>query len=122
MLDILLFIVTTDINVMVAESTGVAQVEDLMGSLGIEDIAVQASADEPSAVEFIAAPFAVEATTTAVPGVLASASASEESVVGLVPAQVESALVSVGVTHPVIKRGSGSAPAGSFPATTSWKN
>ena len=118
----LLLIVTTDINVMVAESTGVAQVEDLMGSLGTEDSAVQASADEPTAVEFVASHVAVEATTTANPEMLASASASEEPVVGLVPVQVESAPVSVGVTRPVIKRGSGSAPGGSFPATTSWKN
>ena len=70
----LLFIVTTDINVIVAESTGVAQVEDLMGSLGAEDGAVQASADEPSVVEFVAAPVSVEATTTAVTEVLALAS------------------------------------------------
>ena len=42
---------------------------------------------------------------------------SEEPVVGLVPAQVESTPISVGVTHPVIDRGSGSALTGSSPAT-----
>ena len=36
----LIFIVTADINVMVAESSGVAQVEDPMGSLSAEDNAV----------------------------------------------------------------------------------
>ena len=40
MLNTLLFIITTDINIMVAESTGVAQVEDPMESLGAEDNAV----------------------------------------------------------------------------------
>jgi len=85
MLNTLLLIVTTDINVMVAESTGVAQVEDLMGSLGTEDSAVQASANEPSAVEFVVAPVAMEATTTAVPEVLPLASVAEEPVVGLIP-------------------------------------
>jgi len=39
-LNTLLFIVTTNINVMVAESTGVAQVEDPMESLGAKDSAV----------------------------------------------------------------------------------
>ena len=40
---------------MVAESTGVAQVEDPVPSIGAEDDAVQTSAGEPSAVEFAAA-------------------------------------------------------------------
>ena len=52
----LFFIVIIDINVMVAESTGVTQVEDPMASLGAEDITVQTSAGEPSVVEFVAVP------------------------------------------------------------------
>jgi len=68
-------------------------------------------------VEFVATSVAMEATVTTVLEVLASASASEEPVVGLIPTQVESAPASVGVTRPVIERGSRSAPAGSSPAT-----
>jgi len=86
-------------------------------SIGAEDDTVQTSVGEPSAVEFVTAPVAAEATTTTVPEVLATALASEEPVVGLIPAQVESAPVSVGVTRPVIERGPGSAPAGSSPST-----
>ena len=76
----------TDINVMVAESTEIAQVEDPATSIGAEDSAVQTSAGEPSVVEFAATSVAVEATTTDVPEVLASASLSEEPIVGLVSA------------------------------------
>ena len=50
------FIVILDINVMVAESIVVAQVEDPVASTSAEDIAVHTSAGEPSAVEFVAAP------------------------------------------------------------------
>ena len=100
-----------------AESTGVAQVEDPTASIGAEDSVVQTSAGEPSAVEFAAAFVTMEATTTDVPEVLASAALSEEPVVGLVPAQVESTPVSVGVTHPIIERGSRSTLAGLSPAT-----
>jgi len=116
-LNTLLFIITTDIKVMVAESTGIAQVEDPMESLGAEDNAVQTSAGKPSAVEFVATSVAVEATTTTIPEVLASVSESKEPVVGLIPIQVESTLASVGVTHPFIERESGSALAGASPAT-----
>jgi len=100
-----------------AESTGVAQVEDPTASIGAEDSVVQTSAGEPSAVEFAAASVTVKATTTDVLEVLASAALSEDSVVGLVPAQVESTPVFVGVTRPVIEMGSESALAGSSPTT-----
>jgi len=92
---------------MIAESTGVAQVEDSAASIRAEDSAVQTSAGESSTVEFVVASVAVEATITNVPEVLASAALSEEPVVGLVPAQVESTPISVGVTRPVIEMGSG---------------
>jgi len=82
-------------------------------SIGVEDGAVQTSAGESSAVEFVAAPVAVEATTTTIPEVLAMAAVSEEPVVGLIPTKIESAPISVDITHPIIERGSGSAPAGS---------
>ena len=73
-------------------------------------------------MEFVATSVAMEAATTTVSEVLASASASEDPVVSLVPTRVESAPVSVDVTRLVIERGSRSAPAGSSPAPTSWKN
>ena len=56
MLNTLLFIITTDINVMVAESTRIAQVKDPVASISTKDITVQTSTDESSAVEFVAAP------------------------------------------------------------------
>ena len=63
----LFFIVISNINVMVAESTGVAQVEDPTAGLGGEDDVVQTLAGEPSAVEFVVASVTVEATTMTVP-------------------------------------------------------
>ena len=68
-------------------------------------------------MKLVAAPVAAETTTITVLEVLAMISASEEPVVSLVPAQVESAPVSMDVTHPVIERGSGSVSAGSSLAT-----
>ena len=104
MLNTLLFIITTDINVMVAESTGVAQVEDPMESLGAGDNTIQTSAVGSSAMEFVAAPVAMEATTTiTVPEALVMTSASDEPVVSLIPTHVESAHISMGVTCPVIE-------------------
>jgi len=117
----LFFIIITDINFMVAESTRVAQVEDPAASVSAEDSAVQTSAGEPSTVEFVVASIIMEATTITISEVLASASVSEEPVVGLIPAQVESTPISVGVTHPVIERGYGSALAGSSPSTDIMK-
>ena len=58
---------------MIAESTGVAQIEDSAASIITEDGTVQTSASvgEPSAVEFVVASVAVEAATTiTVPEVL----------------------------------------------------
>ena len=118
----LFLIVITDINIMVAASTRVAQVEDPMSSIGTENSAVQISAGEPRVVELVAAPVAVEATTTTVMEVLATALELKEPVVDLVPAQVESAPVSVGVTRPVMERGSGMHWQGHLQLPTSWKN
>jgi len=94
----LFFSVITDINVMVAESTGVAQVEDPATSIDALNSAVQNSAGEPSAVELAATSIVVEATTTTVPEVLATTLAPQEPDVGLIPAQVELAPVSVDTT------------------------
>ena len=99
-----------------AESTGVAQVEDPAASISAEDSTVQTLAGEPSAVEFVATSVAAEvAMTTPVPEVLATASISDEPVVGLTPAQVE--LVSI--SHFVTEKGSGSTSTGLLWVTTS---
>ena len=95
-----------------AESTGVAQVEDPVASIGAEDSTFQTSAGEPSAVEFAVSSLGVEvATTIAVPEVLATTSVSDEPVVSLTSAQVELVLVS----RSVMERGSESTSAGLSP-------
>jgi len=96
----LVFIVTANIDVMVAEGTGLAQVEDPVASIHAEDSAVQTLAGEPSAVEFVAAPVAMEATTITVLEVSATTSVSKEPVVGLIPAQIKLAPISVTLPAP----------------------
>ena len=54
---------------MIAESTGMAQVEEPVASAGTEDITLQTSTTEPGTVEFVAALVASEATTIIVPEV-----------------------------------------------------
>ena len=71
---------------IVAESTGLAQVEDPVASISVEDNAVQTLAGEPSVVEFVAAPVAAEATTITVPEVSAMTSVSKEPVIGFISA------------------------------------
>jgi len=96
-----------------AESTRVAQVEDLAASIGAEDSTVQTSIGELSAVEFAVASVIVEAATTiTIPEVLVTTSMSDEPIVGLTPVQVEL----VPVCHPVMKRWSRSTLAGLSPA------
>ena len=109
MLYTLFFIVITDINVMVAESTEAAQVKDPVESLRAEDSVVWIPAGEPSIVELVAVAVAVtvETTTITVPEVLATTSVSDEPVVDLIPAQVELAPVSVDATRTIIERGPG---------------
>jgi len=53
-----IFIVIASIEVMIVESTGLAQVEDPVASTSVEDSALQTSVGEPSAMEFVAAPAA----------------------------------------------------------------
>ena len=118
MLSTLLLIITNDINVMIAESTEAAQVEDPAACIGAEDGVVRTSASEPCAVEFAVASVAMEATTTiTIPEVLATTSVSDEPAVGLTPAKVESILVS----RPVMERGSESTSAGLSLATDIMK-
>jgi len=112
----LVFIVIANIDVMIAESTRLAQVEDPVAGTGVKDNAVQTSAGEPSVVEFVASPVAMEATMIMVPEVSATTSVSKEHCIGLIPAQIELAPISVDTTHTIIERGFGSAPAGLSPA------
>ena len=77
-----------------------------MASISAEDSTVQTSAGEPSAVKFVDAPVAVEAATITDPKVSATTSVSKEPVVGLIPAQVELAPVSVDITRTIMERGS----------------
>jgi len=78
----LFFILITDINVIVAESTGAAQVKNPTASISAEDSAVQNSAGEPSVVEFVVASVVVEATTMTIPEVLSTISVPQEPAVG----------------------------------------
>jgi len=112
----LIFIVIVNVDVTVAESTRLAQVEDHVESINTEDSAVQTSASGPSVVEFVAAPVAVEATTIIVLEVLTMTSASKKPVVGFIPVQIELALVFEDTTRTIMERGSESASAGLSPA------
>jgi len=106
-----IFIVITNIEIMIAESTRLAQVEDPVVSTSAEDSALQTSAGEPSAMEFVVAPVAPKATTITVPEVSATTSVSIESAVGLIFTQSELAPVSMDIIRANVERGSGSTPA-----------
>ena len=71
-----------------AESTGIAQVEDPAASIDAEDSTVQTSTGEPDVARFVVTPIAVEAATTiTVPEVSLTISVPDEPIVGLTPAQ-----------------------------------
>ena len=112
----LVFIVIANIKVTIEESTGLAQVEDPVASTSAEDSALQTSAGEPGAVEFIAVSVASEATTITVPGVSAMTSVLTEPAVGLISAQSELAPIFMDIIRTTIERGSESAPTGLSPA------
>ena len=116
-----IFIIIANIDVMVAESTGLAQVEDPVASISVEDNALQTSASEPGAMEFVVVPFTSEATTITVPEVSAMISALTEPAAGLVSASNELASASVDIIRTTVERGSGSAPAELSPAMDNRK-
>ena len=96
-----------------AESTGVAQVEDPAVSIDAEDSTVQASTGEPDVARSTVTSVAVEAATTiSVPEISVTTSVSDEPVVSLTPARVEL----IPISHSVTERGSGSTSAGLSPA------
>jgi len=78
-----IFIVIANIEVIIVESTRLAQVEDPVASTSAEDSALQTLAGEPSAVEFVAAPIVPKATTITVSEVSTMTSMSTESAVSL---------------------------------------
>ena len=119
MLNTLLLIITSDINIMIAESTEATQVEDLVAGIGAEDSAVQTLTGKPSVVEIAVASVAVEATTTiTVLEVLATTSVSDKPVADLAPVQIELTLIS----RPILERGSGVHQQGCLQPLTSWRN
>jgi len=96
-----------------AESAGVAPVEDLAASLEAEGGTVQTSTEEPDVARFAVTSVAVEAATTiTAPEVSATISASDEPVVDIPPVQDEP----IPVSRPVMERGSGSSSAEFSPA------
>ena len=95
---------------MIAESSGLAQVEEPVASTGAEDNALQTSIAEPGIVEFVAASVASEATTVTVLEVLATTLALTEPAAGLISTPSELARASVDIIRTTVKRESGSAP------------
>ena len=89
---------------MIVESTGLAQVEELVASTGAEDSALQTSAAQPGSMEFVAAPGASEATTITVPEVPATTSALTKLLVGLVSTPSELAPTSVDIIRTTVER------------------
>ena len=85
-------------------------------SASVEDSAVQTSAGEPSAVEFVAAPVAAEATMITIPEVSAMTSMLMEPVIGFVSEPNEMTPVFTGIVRTIIERRSGSAPTELAPA------
>jgi len=61
-----ILIIIANIDVMIAESTRIAQVKEPVASTGAEDSALQTSTAEPSTTEFVPAAVASEATTVTV--------------------------------------------------------
>ena len=83
------FIVIANIDVMIAESTGLAQVENPMASTSAEDSAFHTLAGELSIVEFVAVPVASKATTITVPEMSATILVSTEPSASLVSVHSE---------------------------------
>ena len=79
---------------MIAESTGLAQVEEPVASAGAEDNTLQTLTAEPGTVEFVALTIASEASTIQVPKIPVMTSALTEPAVGFisVPSEMTRAL------------------------------
>ena len=107
---------------MIAESTGLAQVEEHVASTGAKDSTLQTSTVELGTVEFVAASVASEATTIMVPEMPATISGLMEPVAGLVPAPSQLAPASVDIIHTTIERRFRVHQQSWLQRWTSWKN
>jgi len=94
---------------MIAESTGLTQVEELMANTSAEDNTFQISMAEPSTVKSVPAVVISEATTITVPEVPVTTSALIEPVASVISAPSEMAPASTDIVCTIIERGSGSA-------------
>jgi len=93
---------------MIAESTGLAQVKELVASTDAEDSALQTSKAEPSTVKSVPVVIS-EATTVTNPEVPVTTLTLMEPVVVLVSAPSEMAPASMDIVRTIIERGSESA-------------
>ena len=82
---------------MIAESIGVAQVEEPVASTGAEDSTLQTSIAEPSTVKSVPAVVISEATTVTVPEMPVTISMLTEPAAGLVSAPSEMAPASTDI-------------------------
>ena len=94
---------------MIAESTGLAQMEEPVVSTGTEDSTLQTFTAEPSTVKSVPAVVVSEATTITVPEVPVTTSALIEPVASVISAPSEMAPASTDIVCTIIERGSGSA-------------
>ena len=104
-----ILIVITNMVIIIAENTGVAQVKEPVASTNTEDNTLQTSTGEPSTVKSIPAVVISEAATVTIPEVSVTTSASKELAAGHVPTLSETIFASTEIVRTIIKRGSGSA-------------
>ena len=101
---------------MIAESTGLAQVKELVASTGAEDNTLQTSKVESSAVKSVPAVVISEATTVIVMEVPVTTSTLTKPTAGLVFAPSEMAPASTDIVHTIMEKGSESASTELAPA------
>jgi len=94
---------------MIAESTGLAQVEAPMASTSAEDSTLQISMAELSTVKSVPVVDISEAATVTIPEVSVTTSALKEPATGHVPTLNKTVYASTETIHTIIERGSGSA-------------
>ena len=98
--------VIANMVVIIAESTGVAQVEEPMTNTGAEDSTLQTSTAEPSTVKSVPAVVISEAATVTIPEVPVTTSSLKELAAGLAPAQSETVSAPTDTIRTITERGS----------------
>jgi len=93
---------------MIAESTGVAHVEEPAASTGTEDSTLQTLTAELSTVKSIPAVVISEAATITIPEVSVTTLVLKEPAAGLVPVLSEMASASTDIVRTIIEKGFGS--------------